>query len=122
MAAAFARAGIETAQEIRQLGAEAAYARLLAAGTRPHFMAFQALVLGLQDRPFTDADPAGKTALRARFEALKAAQGPTSPIDDALAEIGWWQPRGARATPASALWAATSPAGRRSGRRDPQSH
>jgi DNA transformation protein len=88
MAAAFARAGIETAQEIRQLGAEAAYARLLAAGTRPHFMAFQALVLGLQDRPFTDADPDGKTALRARFEALKAAQGPTSPIDDALAEIG----------------------------------
>ena len=36
--AAFARAGIYTAEEIRELGADAAYARLLAAGSRPHFI------------------------------------------------------------------------------------
>ena len=36
----FKRAGIETAEEIRDIGADAAYARLIAAGTRPHFIGY----------------------------------------------------------------------------------
>jgi nucleotidyltransferase/DNA polymerase involved in DNA repair len=38
--AAFNRAGIASAEELRALGADAAYARLLAAGERPHFIGF----------------------------------------------------------------------------------
>ncbi len=87
MAAAFARAGIDSAEEVRELGTDAAYARLLAAGERPHFMAFLALAMGIQDRPFTDPDPAEKAALRARFETLKPAPEQGGP-DAALSELG----------------------------------
>ncbi|MEM8789301.1 MAG: TfoX/Sxy family DNA transformation protein [Pseudomonadota bacterium] len=72
MARAFADAGIADAEALRALGADAAYARLLAAGTRPHFMAFLAVTLGLQGRPWNDADAQEKAALRARFDALRA--------------------------------------------------
>ena len=87
MAAAFARAGIDSAEDIRALGPDAACARLLAAGERPHFMAFVALVTGLQDRPFAAPDPAEKAALRARFDALRAATCPAG-IDAALDALG----------------------------------
>ena len=48
----FARAGIRTAGELRALGADEAYRRLIASGTRPHFIGFYALVMGLQGRPW----------------------------------------------------------------------
>ncbi|MCR9086702.1 MAG: TfoX/Sxy family protein [Rhodobacteraceae bacterium] len=91
MAAQFARADIHDADTVRELGADAAYARLLAAGHRAHFMAFTALVLGLQGRGFRDLDPSEKPPLRARFDAIKDAAGPSDPatdVDAALAEIG----------------------------------
>ncbi|MEM8959037.1 MAG: TfoX/Sxy family DNA transformation protein [Pseudomonadota bacterium] len=91
MAAQFARAGIEDAETLRTLGADAAYARLLEAGHRAHFMAYTALVLGLQGRGFHDLSPAEKPALRERFDCLKAAAVPTGRadgLDAALAEIG----------------------------------
>ena len=68
-----ARAGIHSAEALRALGADAAYARLLASGTRPHFIGYYVLVMGLQDRPWNDCKGAEKTALRKRFDALKAA-------------------------------------------------
>lgn len=71
MEAAFRHAGIETAAEIRRIGADAAYARLLASGHRAHFMAYAALALGLMDRPWNDLAAEEKPALRARFDALK---------------------------------------------------
>jgi len=86
---AFARAGITTADELRELGADEAYRRLIASGTRPHFIGYYALVMGLQGRPWNDLDAAEKSSLRTRFDALKS----TTPQDDtgidrALAEIG----------------------------------
>lgn len=77
----FAKAGIHTADQLRTLGADAAYARLIAAGTRPHFIGYYALVMGLQGRPWNDCNGDEKTALRARFDALKAG---TRPADGAL--------------------------------------
>ena len=85
----FARAGLTTAQQVRDLGADEAYRRLLAAGTVPHFIGYYALVLGLQGRPWNDAKGDEKTALRVRFDAIKSGIVPSeSGIDKALAEIG----------------------------------
>lgn len=69
--AAFARAGIHSAEEIREMGADAAYLALLNAGSRPHFIGYYVLVMGLQGRPWTDCHGAEKKALRVRFDALK---------------------------------------------------
>lgn len=73
MEASFRTAGLDTADEIRGVGADNAYALLLASGHRAHFMAYVALVLGLMDRPWNDLGPEEKRALRARFDALKTA-------------------------------------------------
>jgi DNA transformation protein and related proteins len=67
---AFARAGISTAEEIHALGADEAYSRLLAAGTRPHFIGYYVLVMGLQGRPWNDCKGAEKKELRKRFDTL----------------------------------------------------
>ena len=72
MARSFATVGITDAETLRALGADAAYARLLAAGDRPHFIAYYAIVLGLQGRPWTDCTAAEKIDLRRRFDAIKA--------------------------------------------------
>ncbi|WP_407493310.1 TfoX/Sxy family protein [Pseudooceanicola sp. MF1-13] len=82
----FARAGIHTADELRDLGADAAYAKLLASGTRPHFIGYYALVMGLQGRPWNDCKGAEKDALRVRFDALCATSQPQDP-DDLPAEL-----------------------------------
>ena len=71
----FARAGIHSAEELSALGADEAYLRLMRAGTRPHFIGYYALVMGLQGRPWNDCRDAEKHDLRARFDALKATVG-----------------------------------------------
>lgn len=87
--AGFARAGMHTAAQVRALGADEAYRRLIAAGTPPHFIGYYALVMGLQGRPWNDAKGAEKAELRVRFDTLKSASTPSdSGIDKALAEIG----------------------------------
>lgn len=91
--AAFARAGIHSAEALRALGADAAYLRLLETGTPPHFIGYYVLVMGLQGRPWNDCKGPEKTALRARFDALKAqARGSdalrNSAIEAALDAIG----------------------------------
>lgn len=88
--AAFARAGIASAEEIRALGADAAYLRLLDSGVRSHFIGYYALVMGLQGRPWNDCRGEEKKALRAHFDALCAggqAKGRTR-LEAALDEIG----------------------------------
>ena len=67
------RAGILSAGELRALGTDAAYARLLAAGQRPHFIGYYVIEMGLQGRPWNDCKGKEKAALRARFDALVAA-------------------------------------------------
>lgn len=70
--ASFARGGMHSAEDVRALGADEAYARLMAAGTRPHFIGYYALVMGLQGRTWNDCGPDEKRALRVRFDALKS--------------------------------------------------
>lgn len=77
-----ARAGIHSAEDLRALGADAAYARILATGVRPHFIGYYVLVMALQGRPWNDCKGDEKTALRARFDALKAQTA--RPVDDGL--------------------------------------
>lgn len=103
---AFLRAGIGSAEELRALGADAAYERLLEAGDRPHFIAYYSLVLGLQGRPWTDCTAAEKPALRARFDTIKtnaprnpAVRGGTGGPDAALEAM--LDAMGVRATPAA---------------------
>ena len=72
MDAACAKAGIHTAEALRELGSDAAYARLLQSGMRPHFIGYYVLVMGLQGRPWNDCKGEEKKALRRRFDAIKA--------------------------------------------------
>lgn len=71
--AACKAAGILSAEALRELGADAAYAKLLQSGQRPHFIGYYVLVMGLQGRPWNDCKGEEKKALRARFDAIKAA-------------------------------------------------
>ena len=76
--ASFPRAGIGSAEELREIGADTAYARLLKAGSRPHFIGYYALVMGLQGRPWNDCKGREKAELRNRFERICAAAPPPS--------------------------------------------
>lgn len=78
--AAFARAGIRSAEELRALGADEAYRRLIAAGTAPHFIGFYAMVMGLQGRPWNDCRGEEKKALRRRFDAIVASVARTADL------------------------------------------
>jgi DNA transformation protein len=90
-----ARAGITTATALRELGADAAYARLLAHGTRPHFIMYYVLHMALQGRPWNDCKGAEKDALRAQFDRLKAAtpKAGNSALEAILDQIGTGQRR-----------------------------
>jgi DNA transformation protein len=76
--AAFAAAGITTAEEIRAMGPDDAYRRLLDSGSRPHFIGYYVLVMGLQGRPWNDCQGDEKKALRVTFDAIKASLNGTS--------------------------------------------
>jgi hypothetical protein len=69
--AAFVDAGITSAEQLRAMGADAAYGALLAAGQRPHFIGYYVLVMALQGRPWNDCKGDEKKALRVRFDAIK---------------------------------------------------
>lgn len=88
--AACKRANIHSAEELRELGADAAYAKLLHAGERPHFIGYYAIAMALQGRPWSDCQGAEKQALRSKFDQIKATHA--APVRDAferaLNEIG----------------------------------
>ena len=88
--AACARAGIHTARQLRDLGADETYARLLKTGMKPHFIGYYVLVMGLQGRPWNDCKGTEKTALRKRFDAIKARAHDKgrSDLEAALNRIG----------------------------------
>lgn len=87
---AFARAGITSAEDLREIGADEAYRRLLLSGSQPHFIGYYALVMGLQGRPWTDCQGDEKKALRKRFDAIRNTTRPAgnAAIDRELARIG----------------------------------
>ncbi|WP_343503859.1 TfoX/Sxy family DNA transformation protein [Alloyangia pacifica] len=85
------RAGIADAETLRALGADETYRRLLAHGTRPHFIGFYVLHMALQGRPWNDARGKEKEELRSRFDALVAERKGNAPLDGIekiLDEIG----------------------------------
>ena len=88
--AAFARAGIHSAEDLREIGADEAYRRLLNAGSAPHFIGFYVIVMGLQGRPWNDCRGEEKKALRLRFDAIKAGSSKKgrSELDAALDLFG----------------------------------
>ncbi len=88
--AALHRADIMSAEELHAIGADDAYARMLKTGTKPHFIGYYVMVMGLQGRPWNDCKGAEKQALRARFDAIKdQAHDPhRSAFESALNEIG----------------------------------
>ncbi|MBQ4827074.1 TfoX/Sxy family protein [Leisingera sp. HS039] len=67
------RAGISSAEDLRAIGADAAYAKLLKTGTRPHFIGYYVLVMALQGRPWNDCKGKEKEELRQRFDEIKAS-------------------------------------------------
>ncbi|MSU89868.1 competence protein TfoX [Rhodobacteraceae bacterium 2CG4] len=90
----FARAGLTSAEQVIALGADEAYRRLLAAGSRPHFIGYYALVMGLQGRPWNDPGPEEKADLRKRFDALVGGmEKGRSEIEAALNALGVIEPR-----------------------------
>ncbi|MEP2784471.1 MAG: TfoX/Sxy family DNA transformation protein [Pseudoruegeria sp.] len=88
--ASFARAGIQSAEELIEMGPDEAYKRLLVAGNRPHFIGYYAMVMGLQGRPWNDCKGKEKEALRVRFDQIKCDAGPNplAGIEKILNEIG----------------------------------
>jgi hypothetical protein len=88
--ASCAKAGIHSAEELRVIGADAAYATLLETGTQPHFIGYYVLVMALQGRPWNDCKGAEKAALRKVFDTLKTAHKPAvqHDIDKMLDDIG----------------------------------
>ena len=78
---AYARAGIDSAETLRTLGADAAYLKLLKSGQKPHFIGYYAMVMGVMGRPWNDCRGAEKAALRARFDALVAQTDGARPDD-----------------------------------------
>lgn len=84
--APFARAGLTSADQVRDLGPDETYARLIATGTRPHFIGYYALVMGLQGRPWNDCKGAEKDRLRQRFDAI-CAKTPASDGSGLPAEL-----------------------------------
>ncbi len=83
-------AGIMTAEELRAMGADAAYARLLENGSKPHFIGYYVLHMALQGRPWNDCKGAEKAALRKKFDALKSQSFDTerSELEGFLNSIG----------------------------------
>lgn len=65
-------AGITTAEQLHAIGADAAYAKMLASGHKPHFIGFYVLHMALQGRPWNDCKGDEKKALRARFDKIKS--------------------------------------------------
>lgn len=98
--AQFMAAGIPTAEALRALGADAAYAKALQSGVRPHFIAYYVLVMALQGRPWNDCKGAEKAALRQRFDALKLAHsdGGRTELERFLDQIGVRAPSARKST------------------------
>ncbi len=72
VAGSLTNVGITTAEQLYDLGADAAYTKLLENGARPHFIMYYALHMSLQGRPWNDCKGDEKKALRKKFDTIKA--------------------------------------------------
>lgn len=82
--------GITTAEQLYEMGADAAYTKLVENGTRPHFIMYYALHMSLQGRPWNDCKGDEKKALRKQFDRIKASSFDTerSELERFLNQIG----------------------------------
>ncbi|MFT6943699.1 MAG: DNA transformation protein [Yoonia sp.] len=64
--------GITTAEDLRALGPDAAYTKMLEGGSKPHFIGYYVLHMALQGRPWNDCKGDEKKALRKTFDQIKA--------------------------------------------------
>lgn len=67
------RAGITSAEQLRGLGADEAFRLLVENGTRPQFIIYRVIFMGLQDRPWQESSAAEKKMLRERYDAIVAS-------------------------------------------------
>ena len=90
MEEAFRKVGITSAEELREIGTDTAYRKLLENGHRPHFIGYYVIEMGLQGRPWNDCKGKEKEALRERFDKIKSTLQPKafSSIEKTLNEIG----------------------------------
>ena len=94
----YGRAGLTTADHIRELGPDEAYFRALKAGGSAHFIGYYVLVMGLQGRPWNDCQGAEKEALKKRFNAIKdrikkeGRSAPSSGLERELDALGVRRP------------------------------
>ncbi|WP_106744149.1 TfoX/Sxy family protein [Yoonia maritima] len=65
-------AGITTAEQLREIGADEAYQKLLENGARPHFIGYYVLHMALQGRPWNDCKGEEKKSLRKQFDKIKS--------------------------------------------------
>lgn len=88
--AALKSVGIITAEQLRGMGADAAYTKLLQSGTKPHFIMYYVLHMALEGRPWNDCKGVEKQQLRDRFDALKstAFDADRSAFERILNQIG----------------------------------
>lgn len=89
-AASLKSVGISTADELRALGADAAYAKMLEGGSKPHFIGYYVLHMALQGRPWNDCKGDEKKALRKQFDRIKAGSfdEARSDLERVLNQIG----------------------------------
>jgi hypothetical protein len=87
---AFLKVGITNAEQLYELGADAAYAKLLENGSKPHFIGYYVLHMALQGRPWNDCKGDEKKALRKSFDAIKAQKFDTgrSELEEFMNKIG----------------------------------
>lgn len=94
---AFIKAGIPDADTLRAMDPDFAYSTLLQSGHAPHFIAYYAMIMGLQGRPWNDPSPQEKQQLRHRFDTIKAnlksKKKDPSDIERILDQIGVRSPK-----------------------------
>lgn len=88
VAAQLKSAGITTVEELRTLGAHAAYGKMMENGLRPHFIGYYALEMALQGRAWNDCTGAEKDKLRIKFDELRASLQGESALMRELRQIG----------------------------------
>lgn len=88
--AALTAVGITTAEDLRSIGADAAYTKLLQGGSKPHFISYYVLHMALQGRPWNDCKGDEKQALRQQFDKIKAGSfdKDRSELEKVLNQIG----------------------------------
>ncbi len=95
---AFARVGITNVGQLRALGADAAYQKLIENGQRPHFISYYVLVMALQGRPWNDCrGPRKLHSVSASTKSRPVSRpiptwSPAAGLTRPCASLAYWNP------------------------------